>query len=492
MAQDYTPARLPIAGQVVSVVLQMIAFGVLCICFSESCLFKNRGSLQKLIVASKKIIMAQELEEYYQCRKHHYNFWTLTSTALPPSIWLVLAIYVDSILFVLATSIIVQGLGINSSRAVCESGILLCLVFYATTKLLIYYFFVERAYIVRGIHKPRLETKLWLFNCLFMMLPYIVVIVINFVWRFTYIDDKGVCIVGMEMKAMLPLITFEVIVNVYLTLLFILPLRRKHTSILHPLPVPRNTSMLTWNSELYSYHNSANPRLHRMAFRSLIGSISTLATSVANMTVLMLLRGEPGWICLMCCNADILFCVLVLHWATSIDQPSSSTPTAPSCIRPPRAESGVRRIKQSTGLNTPTGLITCTDLAPEQALCSYAKNDVVHYQLEHTGKRLSAWPYNESPSWPATVKFPGSVTTDVRSSYVNQDATWSKSNNGRILRNSRNNTRDCDEVDLREVSVDSGSSEESNVERHHARDMWRSGTEDAWVVKKSISVARMV
>jgi hypothetical protein len=35
-------------------------------------------------------------------------------------------IYVDSTIFVLATSTIVHGLGINSSREVCEGGILLC------------------------------------------------------------------------------------------------------------------------------------------------------------------------------------------------------------------------------------------------------------------------------------------------------------------------------------------------------------------------------
>jgi hypothetical protein len=60
-----------------------------------------------------------------------------------------------------------------------------------------------------------------------------------------------------------------------------------------------------------------------MAFRSFIGSCATLTTSVANLSVLMVLKGEPGWICLMCCNADILFCVLVLHWVTSHDRPTT-------------------------------------------------------------------------------------------------------------------------------------------------------------------------
>lgn len=35
MALDYTPAVVPAPGQVISVMLQMSTFGVLCVCFSE-------------------------------------------------------------------------------------------------------------------------------------------------------------------------------------------------------------------------------------------------------------------------------------------------------------------------------------------------------------------------------------------------------------------------------------------------------------------------
>jgi hypothetical protein len=106
-----------------------------------------------------------------------------------------------------------------------------------TTKIIIYYFLVERAYIVRGSMQPRLKTKLWLFNCLFMILPYTVFVIMNFVWRITYINDKGVCIIGMQKIAMLPLITFEVVVNIYLTLLFIMPIRSKSCPVPSPYPL---------------------------------------------------------------------------------------------------------------------------------------------------------------------------------------------------------------------------------------------------------------
>jgi hypothetical protein len=101
---------------------------------------------------------------------------------------------------------------------------------------------------------------------------------------------------------MLPLIIFDATVNLYFTLLFVLPLRK-----------------------LYSYKNTPNSILRTVAVRSFVGSLATLSSSVVNLTVLMILKGEAAWVCLMCCNADILFNVLVLHWVTSKDSHGGST-----------------------------------------------------------------------------------------------------------------------------------------------------------------------
>lgn len=101
---------------------------------------------------------------------------------------------------------------------------------------------------------------------------------------------------------MIPLISFEVFVNVYLTSLFLNPLRK-----------------------LYSYKHGTNAALRTMALRSFIGSCTTLIASVTNLTVLTALNGELGWICLMLCNLDILFTAVVLHWVTSIDRQNTNT-----------------------------------------------------------------------------------------------------------------------------------------------------------------------
>lgn len=274
MMEHVEPADVPLAGNIISVMLSMFTFGVLAVCLTR--------------------------------RLQTIKMWK----KIPLASWLLLIIYVDSTLFVFASAVVTRGFGINESEGICEGAILLCLICYMTTKVLIYYFLVERAYIIRGSRLPRMKTKLYVFNCFGMILPYLVIIVMNFVWRISYINDSGVCIIGMQKIAMMPLITFDVVLNVYLTILFIIPLR-----------------------QLYSYQHNTNRALRTMALRTFLGSCATLTSSVVNLTILMVLKGEPGWICLMCCNADILFCVLVLHWisqreSSNISSSNGSQPTA--------------------------------------------------------------------------------------------------------------------------------------------------------------------
>lgn len=57
---------------------------------------------------------------------------------------MVLIIYVDSFCFVFSTALVNQGIGLNTSRAVCVGAIYICLAFYMTTKVMLYLFLVER------------------------------------------------------------------------------------------------------------------------------------------------------------------------------------------------------------------------------------------------------------------------------------------------------------------------------------------------------------
>jgi hypothetical protein len=67
----------------------------------------------------------------------------------------------------------------------------------------------------------------------------------------------------------------------------------------------------------------------------------------------MTLHGEAAWICLMCCNADVLFSVLVLHWVTSKDSTSVSSSakshTPPTNSKSPRNRLGSFDIYSKSG-----------------------------------------------------------------------------------------------------------------------------------------------
>ncbi|GAB1312988.1 hypothetical protein MFIFM68171_03198 [Madurella fahalii] len=259
----------PLAGVVVSVILAMLSLATVSAFLTQRCL---------QVKAWKRLAFVQ---------------------------WLAFAIYIDSFLFVFAAATLQLGFGVDSSASACEAAILICLICYMTTKL-IYLFLVERAYIIRsGNIIPRFSSKLYLLNSFGMLTVFIVVVVFNFIFRIVKVDTNQ-CIIGLRRGTVIPLIAFDLLVNIYLTVLFLKPLSR-----------------------LYSYnnfqHTPRSRRLRTVALRTFVGCICTLSSSIVNLTVLMALGGEPGWICLMCCNSDILFSAIVIHWVTSRDNTSGQT-----------------------------------------------------------------------------------------------------------------------------------------------------------------------
>ncbi|KAI0011721.1 hypothetical protein F4779DRAFT_615336 [Xylariaceae sp. FL0662B] len=215
---------------------------------------------------------------------------------LPFVVWLVLAIFADSWIFLFSTSIIHYGIGLNSGIG------------------LIYLFLAEKVFIIRGSTKRRLQSSLYLFNSFGILALYVVVCVLSFVYHIAHMEH-GQCIIGVKKLALMPLITFDVLVNIYLTALFLKPLRDLYS--LNP-----------------SSYNPAKPKLRAIAMRTVLGSLGTTTCSAVNLTVLMMLEGELGWVCLMCWNADILFSVLVIQWVTSPDNAGTLSSSSSRRLRP--------------------------------------------------------------------------------------------------------------------------------------------------------------
>ncbi|KIW04883.1 uncharacterized protein PV09_04058 [Verruconis gallopava] len=271
---NYDPAKVPVAGQIFSIITAILVQILLAVCLTRC--YATIASWRKA----------------------------------PIAVWLLLAIYIDSFLFAFASTVLRFGVGVNQSLATCQAAILICLKFYLSTKVLIYFYFVEKAYLVRGSRKPRLKTRLYIFNLTFALGPYVILCWVNVAWRIYYINKDGVCVIGMEKPVLWPLVAYEVIINIYLTVLFLRPLR-----------------------ELYTFQNQTTSSLRTMALRTFFGVCFTLTTSVANLSILTILNGEQGWVCLLICTSDIFVSVMVLHWIAKSYETRTSSRVPQSRIR---------------------------------------------------------------------------------------------------------------------------------------------------------------
>ncbi|KAK6335709.1 hypothetical protein TWF730_003087 [Orbilia blumenaviensis] len=257
----------PPAGKAISAALIMITIAVLSVCLTQRII---------IITSWKK---------------------------LTPVRWFILLVYIDSFLFVFSVGVISLGFGVNKTTGSCSAAIIMCIIFYETTKL-IYILLVEKVRLVKNAWLPRRKDKLYLFNSFGLLVPYMSVCFLTLAYRFSYFQN-GVCRIGMKKVALLPLITFDVVVNVYLTTLFLIPV----------IKISRGRAQ------------ESHQALRRMAVKTFFGSCATLTSSVANLTTLMLLKGEPGWVCLLLCNVDVLFSVVVLHAITNKDHQGSTGTT---------------------------------------------------------------------------------------------------------------------------------------------------------------------
>ncbi|KAH6658237.1 hypothetical protein BKA67DRAFT_656445 [Truncatella angustata] len=255
------------------------------------------GTVFSILLA---ILSLTLLSAFFATRFNAITSWR----RLPLVSWLIFAIYTDSWLFVAIASVLRWGPGINSDNALCSSAIFLCLACYLSTKILIYFFLVEKAFVVWGGRKSRLQSKLYIFNSFVMLSIFAIIGIFNFIYRIDYIEN-GKCVIGMQRPVLIPLVSFDLAVNVYLTILFLIPLR----------------STYSFNMD----KTSGNAKLRDLVFRTFIGAVTSTITCALNIIIMMALNGEPGWVCLMSCNIDLLFDAIIVQYVTTRDNQGTQT-----------------------------------------------------------------------------------------------------------------------------------------------------------------------
>ncbi|KAK7032276.1 F-actin-capping protein subunit beta [Paramarasmius palmivorus] len=103
-------------------------------------------------------------------------------------------------------------------------------------------------------------------------------------------DGDQVCIIGLRTLSSIPLLSYDLYINILLTALFLWPLLRT---------------------------GHLSQKVKRMAIRALVASVVALTTSTFNIAILAFLHGrELGWVCLGSCGADVIVNALALYWAT--------------------------------------------------------------------------------------------------------------------------------------------------------------------------------
>ncbi|KAJ7737774.1 hypothetical protein DFH07DRAFT_944191 [Mycena maculata] len=209
----------------------------------------------------------------------------------------VLLVFLDSYFFVFSSGLLVFGVGLQKNTTTCAVGICLCISFYTSSKVLIYAFLTEKVYMVWDTGRSRFRSPVYLV-CAVTVLLYLGIVICMIWGRIGEFRQRdGACVIGLKPTASIPLLSYDLYINILLTGLFMWPLLR-------------------------STHSSV--RLRRVATRTLVASGAALTTSTVNIAVLTVLKGrELGWVCLASCATDVIFNAAAIFWVTSGASPAS-------------------------------------------------------------------------------------------------------------------------------------------------------------------------
>ncbi|KAH9209025.1 hypothetical protein DL95DRAFT_394752 [Leptodontidium sp. 2 PMI_412] len=187
-----------------------------------------------------------------------------------------------------------------------------------------YMFLIERAHIIRAPYERRIHDKAWVACMSFLIVGFGAIAVIAFVWPNAEVSTRdGKCRIGQPLKVTIPLLTYDIVVNVSLTALFV--------HFLYPFLAPKG-NRISLGQSLSSFRfgsqqrkspncspnqDRVTGRLRRLVVKTVVGGVLVMIPTVANLTGVLITRGrEQGWMCLTLCSLDVTWTVTVVHWLT--------------------------------------------------------------------------------------------------------------------------------------------------------------------------------
>ncbi|KAF7367971.1 hypothetical protein MSAN_00862400 [Mycena sanguinolenta] len=111
----------------------------------------------------------------------------------------ILLILLDSYLFILSGGLLIFGVGLRRNGDSCSAAIYLCVLFYTSSKILIYAFLTEKVYIVweNGVRR-RLRSAVYLI-CMGTVALYVGIILAMFFERIAaFRSGDSACVIGLK------------------------------------------------------------------------------------------------------------------------------------------------------------------------------------------------------------------------------------------------------------------------------------------------------
>ncbi|KAF9433276.1 hypothetical protein BGZ76_009666 [Entomortierella beljakovae] len=220
--------------------------------------------------------------------------------------FLVIALYISSWLFTIVASMLAQTN--NNNKVSCTISIFACILLYASSKVLIYLFLIERVHVVSTIGTTRWNSTMFRIN-IALLSPYGIVFILAVLYRSAYLeshdtDTLGQCNIGLKLEASIPFIVYDLMMSSWLTFLFLKSLTSSTSKLQGP----------------------TKSKLRNVARRTFVGSVWALLLSTANISILVYFQGnERGVLCLTGCTLDVTLNAVAIHWVTS--RGSNAKPT---------------------------------------------------------------------------------------------------------------------------------------------------------------------
>jgi hypothetical protein len=230
----------------------------------------------------------------------------------------VFLLYFFAIAFVAVTAILQSGLDLSTVSS-CRAAIYVCLVFYLGSKVFVQLFLVERAHAVRYRLKRRIEDRVWLTFVAIIVLGFGSITGVAFAYPVANLASDEKCRIGSPTKVTLPLLVYDILINVGLTVVFVALLQPllafpKLWNLPHIQPLDNNDTskdfrlhdrdqalsaqssieLTTVNARSMSYStNDPNVNsLRALVYKSLGGAVAMLVPTIVNLGLLFRWNGQ--------------------------------------------------------------------------------------------------------------------------------------------------------------------------------------------------------